>query len=74
MSVEELMEKAERLLRSRRVTELEEDRYNVVGNHGTYLVQRLIDGRITCTCPGFDRKHMCSHVVAVMLLRKRTGR
>ncbi len=67
----ELMEKAERLVRSRRVMPLEDDRYNVVGDHGTYLVSVLFDGKVTCNCPGFDRKNMCSHVMAVILLRKR---
>ena len=71
MSVDELMEKAERLIRSRRVTPLEDDRYNVVGDHGTYLVSVLLDGRVACNCPGFERKNMCSHVMAVMLLRKK---
>jgi uncharacterized Zn finger protein len=74
MSVDELMEKAERLVRSRRVTPLEDDRYNVVGDHGTYLVSVLLDGKVTCNCPGFGRKNMCSHVMAVILLRKRLGR
>jgi len=71
MSVDELMEKAERLIRTRRVTPLEDDRYNVVGDHGTYLVSVLLDGRVTCNCPGFERKNMCSHVMAVMLLKKK---
>lgn len=71
MPVDELLEKAERLLRSHRVTRLGGDRYNVVGDHGTYLVQVLIDGRLTCNCTGFREKQVCSHVMAVMLIKKR---
>lgn len=70
MSVDELMEKAKRLFRSGRVTQLDGDRFNVAGNHGTYLVQVLIDGRVTCNCTGFQNRKMCSHAIAVILMRK----
>lgn len=74
MPVKELLEKAGRLLRSRRVTRLEGNRYNIVGDHGTYLVQVHMNGRLTCSCPGFRGKHICSHVVAVMLMKKKKRR
>ncbi|MEM2904639.1 MAG: SWIM zinc finger family protein [Candidatus Bathyarchaeia archaeon] len=64
-----MVEKAERLLRQGRVVPLDESRYNIVGDHGTYLVQVQPDGHASCTCQGFLSKKRCSHVAAVIILR-----
>jgi len=64
-----MVEKAERLLRQGRVTPLDGSRYNIVGDHGTYLVQVQVDGQVSCTCQGFLSKKRCSHVAAVIILR-----
>jgi len=69
MPVDTLTTKARRLLRQRRITEIGEDVYNVVGDHGTYNVSVDFEGRFSCNCPGFQTKRMCSHVLAVMFLR-----
>jgi hypothetical protein len=69
MPVDTLTTKAQRLLRQRRITEIAEGIYNVVGDHGTYNVSIDLKGRFSCNCPGFQTKRMCSHVLAVMFLR-----
>ena len=65
-----MIEKAYELVQKRRVEEVSEGVYNVVGEHGTYLVARRINGTISCTCPGFIRRGRCSHSLAVLLIHK----
>jgi len=65
-----MIEKAYELVQSRRVEQVSEGVYNVVGDHGTYTVARKIDGTISCTCPGFIRRKRCSHSLAVLLIQK----
>jgi len=68
MPIEEMMEKARKLVQRGRVEYIGDDLYNVVGDHGTYTVAKKIDGTVTCNCPGFARKKRCSHSLAVILL------
>ncbi len=68
LPLEKLMEKAEKLLKSRRVEALGGGAYNVVGDHGTYTVVQNYDGKLSCNCLGFLRKGRCSHSTAVLLL------
>ncbi len=70
MGLEKMVEKAEKLVRQKRVVYLGGGRFSVVGNHGTYVVQQLPDGRLTCTCQGFQKRRVCSHVAAVTILRE----
>ncbi|MBC8223348.1 SWIM zinc finger family protein [Candidatus Bathyarchaeota archaeon] len=70
MYVEVMIDKALRLLESGRVERLDGDRYNVIGNHGTYSVVAR-DGKVTCTCAGFQSRRRCSHSSAVTILRSR---
>jgi len=70
MPVNRLLEKAERLVESRRVESLGQGVYNVIGDHGTYTVVQDHTGKWSCSCPGFMKKAKCSHVAAVMLLTK----
>jgi hypothetical protein len=65
-----MIEKAYELVQKKRVEEVSEGVYNVVGDHGTYLVARKINGTISCTCPGFIRRGRCSHSLAVLLIQK----
>ena len=65
-----MIEKAYDLVRKRRVEQVSEGVYNVVGDHGTYVVAQKIDGTISCACPGFIRRGRCSHSLAVLLIRK----
>jgi hypothetical protein len=69
-----LLEKAEKLLKSNRVEALGEGRYNVVGDHGTYIVVQKYDGTISCNCLGFLRRGKCSHSMAVLLLSTKPSR
>ena len=70
MSLDRMIEKAYELVQKRRVEQVSEGVYNVVGDHGTYLVAQKIDGTISCTCPGFIRRGRCSHSLAVLLIHK----
>ncbi len=70
LPVNRLLEKAKRLVESRRVEPLGQGVYNVIGDHGTYTVAQDHTGKWSCTCPGFLSKTKCSHVAAVMLLTK----
>ena len=64
-------EKARKLIESRRVEFLGNGVYNVVGDHGTYTVVIDYKGKLSCNCPGFLSKGICSHIAAVELLGKR---
>lgn len=66
-----LFEKACKLAESGRVEFLGNGVYNVVGDHGTYVVAEDFAGNLSCNCQGFLTKKRCSHVVAVMLGGKR---
>jgi len=63
-----MIAKARRLIESGRVERIDDDLFNVIGDHGTYTVVRRVDGTITCNCPGFTTKKRCSHSLAVMML------
>lgn len=64
-----MLDKAERLLKAGRIERLDGGHYNVIGDHGTYtLVVR--NGRVYCSCPGYQEKGVCSHSLAVMKLTK----
>lgn len=68
MSVGRMVEKAVRLVERGRIERMSDDRYNVIGDHGTYTVTVSLEGRVSCTCPGFKSKGMCSHAAAVIML------
>ena len=70
MSLDRMIEKAYELVQKRRVEQISEGVYNVVGDHGTYIVARRINGSISCTCPGFIKRGRCSHSLAVLLIQK----
>lgn len=73
MPLDSMVEKAFRLVRTGRVEPLGGGRFNVVGDHGTYTVQYGVDGRLTCSCPGFQRRGVCSHVAAVIIYERIVG-
>jgi len=70
LPLDRMIEKARRLLEKGRVEQVGEGVYNVVGDHGTYVVARSFDGTVSCSCPGFVKKRMCSHSLAVILLNR----
>ena len=74
MAVDRMVEKAEKLIQQKRVQQIDNDRYNVVGDHGTYTVARSLEGKLVCNCPGFKNNGRCSHQTAVLLLTTKTGR
>jgi hypothetical protein len=51
MPVDRMVEKARKLLASRKVERLDIGVFNVVGDHGTYIVVESYDGKISCNCP-----------------------
>jgi len=65
-----MIEKAYNLIKEGRIEQISDDAYNVVGEHGTYIVIRKIDGSVTCKCPGFITKKKCSHSLAVIMLNQ----
>ena len=67
---EHLLRKAEKLINSGRVESLGEGKFNVIGDHGTYIVVQKFDGQISCNCLGFLRRKKCSHSLAVLLRNK----
>ncbi|MEM3955843.1 MAG: SWIM zinc finger family protein [Candidatus Bathyarchaeia archaeon] len=68
MSLDRMIKKAYELICDRRIEQISDDTYNVIGMHGTYTVVKGSDGSITCSCPGFLTKKKCSHSLAVMML------
>jgi hypothetical protein len=68
MPIDKLVEKAEKLLKSRRVEPLSQGTYNVIGDHGTYTVVQDYSGKVSCDCPGFIKNRKCSHATAVIIL------
>lgn len=69
-----LYDKARKLAESGRIEFLGNGVYNVVGDHGTYIVAETPTGKLSCNCPGFLQKGRCSHSLAVMLLASRKRR
>lgn len=69
MPLDLMVEKAFRLVKNGKIEELSGGRFNVIGDHGTYIVQIDPNGRLTCSCPGFGRRRMCSHIAAVIIYR-----
>ncbi|MEM1581945.1 MAG: SWIM zinc finger family protein [Candidatus Bathyarchaeia archaeon] len=70
MPLDRMIEKAYDLIRGRRIEQINDGVYNVVGEHGTYTVVKNLDGSVTCNCPGFISKKRCSHSLAVMMLNQ----
>ena len=70
MPIDRMFEKAYGLLQKKRVEQIDQGLYNVVGDHGTYAVARRIDGTVNCSCPGFVRRRRCSHSLAVLMLNQ----
>ena len=66
-----VIEKAKRLIKNGQVEQLDNGRYNVIGDHGTYNVVETPEGRMACSCPGYRDKGSCSHSTAVDIV---TGR
>ena len=65
-----MYEKAVKLVQSRRVEFLGNGAYNIIGDHGTYIVVQDFTGKLSCSCPGYLQKLRCSHVKAVELMMR----
>jgi hypothetical protein len=65
LPIHKMLDKADRLLKSGRIERLDGGHYNVIGDHGTYSLT-VRDGRVYCSCPGYQEKGVCSHSLAVM--------
>jgi hypothetical protein len=74
LHLEVMVDKAMRLIKAGRVERLTERRYNVIGDHGTYSVVKTKDGKVSCSCPGFQRRGRCSHSTAVMIMSNMSSR
>jgi hypothetical protein len=63
-----MLTKAYTLMKKGRVEYIGDGVYNVVGDHGTYIVATRIDGTVNCSCLGFLGRKRCSHSLAVLML------
>jgi uncharacterized Zn finger protein len=63
-----LVEKAERLLTTGRVTVQHPTVAFVKGDTGEWIVARTPGGNWLCSCPAFGMGTVCSHLVAVSLV------
>jgi len=68
LPIDRMIEKAYELVQKKRIERVGDGVYNVVGEHGTYLVAQRTNGTFSCTCPGFIKRGKCSHLLAVLLL------
>jgi hypothetical protein len=67
LSIEAVIDKALKLIAAGRVERLVPQRFNVVGDHGTYNVVQAPNGSVSCSCPGFRSRGRCSHSEAVKI-------
>ena len=74
MPLDAMIEKVRRLVEAGRVERIGPNRFNVVGDHGTYNVVQAPDGRISCSCPGFRSRGRCSNSAAVVIMTEFPGR
>ncbi len=74
LSLHKMIEKAEKLLKSGRIEALADGAFNVVGEHGTYIVVQDYTGRVSCNCLGFMKNGKCSHSTAVLMLLRSSRR
>ena len=63
-----VIDKAKRLVKNGQVEQLDNGRYNVIGDHGTYNVVAAPDGKMACSCMGYMEKGSCSHSTAVNIV------
>ncbi|MCJ7731089.1 hypothetical protein MUP51_02125 [Candidatus Bathyarchaeota archaeon] len=63
-----VIDKAKRLVKNGQVELLDNGRYNVIGDHGTYNVVETPYGQMACNCPGYRDKGSCSHSMAVCIV------
>ncbi|HIE14941.1 TPA: hypothetical protein EYP70_06680 [Candidatus Bathyarchaeota archaeon] len=68
MPLDKMIKKAYRLIKDGRIERVGDGTYNIIGDHGTYIVATGFDGTVSCSCPGFTKKRRCSHSLAVILL------
>jgi hypothetical protein len=70
-----VLKKAERLIRKKSVSKIANGVYSVKSEHPEYLrtspiymVNKSSKGGWTCSCKGFERRGICSHSIAVMII------
>jgi len=66
--LEKMVEKAKAISRSSRITRIDYSTFQVVGDHGIYIVIKGVDGLFHCGCQGFLTRGFCSHALAVNML------
>ncbi len=68
---DELLQKARRLLLTGKVRVQGQPLGHVAevdGDTGVYSVSRDANGRFLCTCPGYEKGVVCSHILSVQLV------
>lgn len=66
--IEKMVEKAKLMSRSSRITRIDHNTFQVVGDHGIYIVIRGVDGLFHCGCQGYLTRGFCSHALAVNMV------
>ncbi len=69
--LEKMVEKAKVMLKTGRVTRIDRSTYQVVGDHGIYIVVKGVDGNYHCGCQGYMTRGFCSHALSINMLEER---
>lgn len=66
-----MVEKAKVMLKTGRVTRIDRSTYQVVGDHGIYIVVKGVDSNYHCGCQGYMTRGFCSHALSINMLEER---
>ena len=69
--LEKMVEKAKVIMKGGRITRIDRSTYQVIGDHGIYIVVKGVDGNYHCGCQGYMTRGFCSHALAVNLIEQR---
>ncbi|MEM0023235.1 MAG: SWIM zinc finger family protein [Thermofilaceae archaeon] len=64
-----MVSKAAWLIKEGRVVKISDLMYYVMGRKNRHIV-RVVGDALSCTCPGFRGRGICSHVIAVSTIMK----
>jgi len=75
----QVLSKALKLVENRGVSKISDRVYSVRSKYWgrkyrgqpSYMVEKISSGKWSCTCPGFKKRGICAHTVAVMISESR---
>ena len=71
-ALQKIVDKAAWLIDTGRVVKISDYMFYVMGRKNRHIV-KIDENGLTCTCPGYREKKICSHVVAVMAVLEMKG-